>query len=86
MRKLSLSSLIHFSSLFTFFAILQLVWEYFFLEFGIVILIMYEVGFEMRFMDELISLNNKFNKFLHDKFDKKRRRKRRKVSDVRTPI
>ena len=42
------------------------------LEAGIIVILLYEVGFEMRALDELMELNNKLNNFLV-KLSKKKR-------------
>jgi len=78
MSKLRRSSVIHILFLYAISRLLQLVWDYN-LEFLIVILIAYEVGYWIPLADELLKANVKFVDFLRKKFDKKPKGKARRV-------
>ena len=79
MSKMKLSSAIHLAVLYAISILLQVVWDYN-LEFLIVILIAYEVGYWVPFADELMKANVKFVDFLKKKFDRKLKRKARRAT------
>ena len=54
------ASLIHFVTIIGLFSLLTLLFDYYIIEIGILVILMYEIGFKLDFMDDLIEWNGKF--------------------------
>ena len=55
-----ITSLIHFATIIGLFSLLTLVFDYYALEMGILVILLYEVGFKLDFIDDLIEWNGKY--------------------------
>ena len=55
-----IASLIHFATIICLFSLLTLLFDYYIIEIGILVILMYEIGFKLDFMDDLIEWNGKF--------------------------
>jgi hypothetical protein len=55
------------------------------LEYVIVIAFLYDIGFELRFVDELILMQKKVHHWLHHKLDTKRKRRKNINSNEQSP-
>lgn len=64
----NMASLTQFVSLIGLFSLLTLVFDYYVLEMGILIILMYEIGFKLDFIDDLIEWNTKYVNTIHKCF------------------
>ncbi|TDI97075.1 MAG: hypothetical protein E2O29_02215 [Deltaproteobacteria bacterium] len=59
-KSKAIASLIHFATIIGLFSLMTFMFDYYILEIGILVILMYEIGFKLDFIDDLIEWNGKF--------------------------
>lgn len=70
-KPADIASFLHFSFLLGLLCLMARLFDYYILEMSIVIILMYEIGFKIDFVDDLIEMNSRVTKYIN-KFCKSR--------------
>ena len=84
-KPANIASFLHFSFIVSLLCFLTKIFDYYILEMSIVVILLYEIGFKIDFVDDLIEMNSKVikyvNKFCKSRFTSHKQKTRRKNND-----